>query len=115
MKNDFISSKVCDSLCLNLSVVTKNSLKSLFKPLLKDEKLNVTFLPSDKHKDGVNRGLYVLAFASVILDGRSPSEYAFKVDEMRNHYVRCLSEGKLLPFLAIKTKMTTRKVRIVTI
>ena len=74
--------QVCDSLRSNLSAVTKKSLKSIFKPLLKDGKLNVTFLPSDKQKDGVNCGLYALAFASVILDGRSPSGYAFKVDEI---------------------------------
>lgn len=87
---------------------------SLFKPLIKDGKLDVAFLPSDKQKDGVNCGLYALAFASVILSGRSPCEYAFKVDEMRNHYVRCLSEGKLLLFPA-KTKRITRKERILTI
>ena len=106
--------QVCDSLRSNLSAVTKKSLKSLFKPLVKDGKLTVTFLPSDKQRDGVNCGLYALAFASVILDGRSPSEYAFIVDEMRNHYVRCLSESNLLPFPATE-KVITQKVRIVTI
>ena len=106
--------QVCDSLSSKLSHVTKKSLKSLFTPLIKDGKLEVTFLPSDKQKDGVNCGLYALAFASVILSRRSPSEYVFKVDEMRDHYVRCLSEEKLLLFPA-KTKKITRKERIVTI
>ena len=98
--------QVCDSLRSNLSAVTKKSLKSLFKPLVKDGKLNVTFLPSDKQKDGVNCGLYALAFACVILDGQSPSEYAFKVDEIRNHFCWCLIEENLLPFPAT-TKATS--------
>ena len=102
--------KVCDSLFSNLSAVTKKSLKSLFKPLVSDGKLNVTFLPSDKRKEGLNCGLYALEFASLILDGQSPSEYAFKVDEMRNHFLRCLSEESLLPFPA-----TIKATQIVTI
>ena len=79
---------------------------------MKDGKLNVTFLPSDKQKDGVNCGLYALAFACVILDGQSPSEYAFKVDEIRNHFCWCLIEENLLPFPAT-TKATRIKVRTV--
>ena len=70
---------------------------------MKDGKLNVTFLPSDKQKDGVNYGLLV------ILDGQSPSEYAFKIDEMRNDFLRCLSEENLLPFQPT-TKATRSKV-----
>ena len=92
--------QVCDSLRSTLSAVTKKSLKSLFKPLVKNKKLQITFLPTDKKKDGVNCGLFALAFASVILDGRSPSDYAFTVNEMRDHYIRCLSECNLLPFPA---------------
>ena len=80
-----------------------SKIKSLFKPLVKDGKLNVTFLPSDKQKDGVNCGLLV------ILDGQSPSEYAFKIDEMRNDFLQCLSEENLLPFQPT-TKATRSKV-----
>lgn len=106
--------QVCDSLRSNLSAVTKKSLKSLFKPLMRNEKLKVTILPSDKQKDGVNCGLFALAFASIILDGRSPSDYIFKVDEMRNHYIHCLNECKLLPFPAPE-RATPGKIRMVTI
>ena len=106
--------QVCDSLRSTLSAVTKKSLKSLFKPLVKNKKLQITFLPTGKQKDGVNCGLFALAFASVILDGRSPSDYAFTVNEMRDHYIRCLNECNLLPFPASE-KAATRKVRIITI
>ena len=95
--------KVCDSLFSNLSAVTKKSLKSLFKPLVKDGKLNDTFLPSDNQKDGVNCGLLV------ILDRQSASEYAFKIDKMRNDFLQCLSEENLLPFQPT-TKATRSKV-----
>ena len=56
--------------------------------------------------------MYALAFACVILDGQSPSEYAFKVDEIRNHFCWCLIKENLLPFPAT-TKATRINVRTV--
>ena len=106
--------QVCDSLRSSLSAITKKSLRSLFKPFMSKKKLKVAIVPSDRQKDGVNCGLFALAFASIILDGKSPSHYCFKVDEMRDHYIHCLKESTLYPFPAINKKIRANS-RCVTI
>ena len=39
-------------------------------------------------------GLFAIAFAADILDGKSPSEARFSVDEMRGHLISCLEKQK---------------------
>ena len=56
--------QVCDSLRTNLTSVSKQCLKSLYQPLLKNGKLEVTFLPVEKQTDGLNCGLFALVYAS---------------------------------------------------
>ena len=82
--------QVCDSLCTNLTSVSKQCLKSLYQPLLKNGKLEVTFLPVEKQTDGFNCGLFALAYASILLDGKSPTDFRFLVKKMRAHYINCL-------------------------
>ena len=53
--------QVCDSLRTNLISVSKECLKSLYQPLLKNRKLEVTFLPVEKQSDGFNCPLFALA------------------------------------------------------
>ena len=43
-------------------------------------------------------GLFAIAFAADIFDGKSPSEAIFSVDEMRGHLISCLETQKLSPF-----------------
>ena len=95
--------QVCDSLRTNLTSVTKQCLRSLYKPLLNENgKLEVTFLPVEKQTDGFNCGLFALAYASIILDGKSPTDFQFLVNEMRAHYIKCLKEVTLHPFPVIE-------------
>ena len=86
--------QVYDSLRTNLTAVSKKYLKSLFQPLVKNGKLEVTFLPVDKQIDGFNCGL----FASILLDGKSPVDARFIVNEMRSHFIKCLKDPYLYPF-----------------
>ena len=60
--------QVCDSLRANLTSVSNQCLKSLYQPLLKNGKLEVTFLPVEKQTKGFNCGLFALAYASILLD-----------------------------------------------
>ena len=71
--------QVWDSLRTNLTLVSKQCLKSLYQPLLKNGKLEVTFLPVEKQTDGFNCGLFALAYASILLDGKSPTNFRFLV------------------------------------
>ena len=94
--------QVCDSLRTNLTSVSKQCLKSLYQPLLKNGKLEVTFLPVEKQTDGFNCGLFALAYASILLDGKSPTDFRFLVKEMRAHYIKCLKDVTLHPFPVIE-------------
>ena len=53
--------QVCDSLRTNLTSVSKQCLKSLYQPILKNGTLEVTFPPVEKQTDGFNCGLFALA------------------------------------------------------
>ena len=89
---------MCDSLRTNLTSISKKCLKSLFQPLVKNGKLEVTFLPIDKQTDGFNCGLFALGYASILLDGKSPVDARFVVNEMCNHFMKCLKDAPLYPF-----------------
>ena len=54
--------------------------------------------PVQRQPDGYNCGLFAIAFAAEILDGKSPSEAIFSVDEMRGHLISCLEMKKMKPF-----------------
>ena len=73
-------------------------MKSLFQPLVKNGKLEVTFLPVDKQTDGFNCGLFALGYASILLDGKSPVNARFVVNEMRNHFMKCLKDAQFYPY-----------------
>ena len=87
--------QVCDSLRINLTLVSKQCLRSLYQPLLKNGKLEVTFLPVEKQIYGFNCGLFALAYASILLDGKSPTDFRFFVKEMRAHHIKCLKDVKV--------------------
>ena len=65
---------------------------------MKNGKLEVTILPADKQTNGFNCGLFALDYASILLDGKSPVDARFIVNEMRNHFMKCLKDAYLYPF-----------------
>ena len=58
----------------------------------------LTFLPVYKQTDGCNCGLFAIAYAAEILDGKSPMEIVFHVNEMRRHLILCFEQQELTPF-----------------
>ena len=90
--------QVCDSLRTNLTSVSKKCLKSLFEPFVKNGKLEVTFLPVDKQTHDFNCGLFAWGYVSILSDGKSPADARFVVNEMRNHFMKCLKDAHLYPF-----------------
>ena len=105
--------QVCDSLCTNLTSVSKEWLKSLYQPFLKNGKLEVTFLPVEKQSDRFNCGPFALVYASILLDGKSPIDFRFLGKKMRAHYINCLKEVTLHPFLVIEnTAPSTNKAKL---
>ena len=58
----------------------------------------IYFLPVQKQPDAYNCGLFAIAFAAELIDGKSPSDAMFSVEKMRGHLIKCLQEQKLTPF-----------------
>ena len=65
---------------------------------MKNGKVEVTFLLVDKQTDGFNYSLFTLGYASNLLDGKSPVDVRFVVNEMRNHFMKCLKDSHLYPY-----------------
>ena len=101
--------QVCDNLRTNLTSVSKQCLKSFYQPLLKNGKLEVTLLPVEKETDGFNCGLFALAYASILFDGKSPTDFRFLVKEMRTHYIKCLKDVTLHPLRTLLHRATKLK------
>ena len=59
---------------------------------MKNSKLEETFLPVDKQTNGFNCGLFTLGYLGILLDGKSPVDVRFVVNEMRNHFMKCLKK-----------------------
>ena len=55
-------------------------------------------VPDLQQLDGYNCGLFAIAFASVVLDGKSPGDANFDVAQMRKDVISCLENKHLLPF-----------------
>ena len=104
--------KVCDtlrtSLRSSLSRITKKCMKSLYR-LFVDEtgKLVVSIVPVQKQNGGYNCGLFAIAFAAAILDGKSPEDEYFDVSKMRHHLIYCLVNETLIPFPKVDKRPRT--------
>ena len=90
--------QVCDSFRSNLTRSLRKSIQSHYKHYVANggEQI-VTFLPIQKHPDGRNCGPFAIAYAAEILDGRSPSEAVFDVNNMHEHLITCLEMQRLIP------------------
>ena len=86
-----------DSLNTTLTRSSRKSIRSLYKHYFAGDEV-ISFLPVQRQPGGYNCGLFAIAFAAEILDGKSPSEALFSVDEMRGHLISCLEMQKLSPF-----------------
>ena len=89
--------QVCDALNTALTRSSRKAIRSLYKHYFSGDEV-IPFLPVKRQSDGYNWGLFAIAFAAKILDGKSSSEAIFSVDEMRGHLISCLATQKLSPF-----------------
>ena len=89
--------QVCDSLNTALTRSSRKAIRSLYKHYFFGDEV-ISFLPVQRQPDGYNCGLFAIAFAAEILDGKSPSEAIFSVDKMCGHLISCLETQKLSHF-----------------
>ena len=62
------------------------------------ERATISFLEFQRQPDSYNYGLFAIAFAAELLDGKSPTNATFDVDKMRAHLISCFEGQKLTPF-----------------
>ena len=67
--------------------------------------IEVTFLPVGKQIYGYNCGFFALGYASNLLDGKSPVDARLVVNEMRNHFMKYLTDTHLHPFPTLEKLM----------
>ena len=89
--------QVCDSLNTALTHSSRKAIRSLYKHYFAGDEV-IFFLPVQRQPNGYSCGLFAIAFTAEILDGKSPSEAIFSVDEMRGQFISCLETQKLSPF-----------------
>ena len=89
--------QVCDSLNKFLTRSSRKAIKSLYKNFFTGTEI-ISFIEVQKQPDAYNCGLFAIAYAAELLDGKSPSNAVFAVDRMRAHLISCLEEQKLKPF-----------------
>ena len=91
--------QVCDSLYETLGSVTKKCLKAFYKSLLgKDGKHSVTMIPVQKKEDSSSCKLFVIPFATNILEGISLAEFEFNVTSMPKDLWECLEKQQFFAF-----------------
>ena len=87
--------QIYDSLHTTLTRSARKAIQSLYKHYFQQP---ISFLPVQRQPDSFNCGLFAIAYAAEIIDGKSPSEAVFAVDLMRKHFMSCLEKLKLSPF-----------------
>ena len=82
-----------------MTQASKKSIQALYRNFTRDNpNVMVTFLLVQKQQDTHNYGLFTVAFAAEILDGKSPIDAVFHVCQLRNHIIYYLESGALTPF-----------------
>lgn len=89
--------QVCDSLNYTLTRSSRKAIQSLYKNYFSGTVV-ISFIEVQKQPDSYNCGLFAIAFAAELLDGKSPSDAVFVVDKMRAHFISCLEQQKLGTF-----------------
>ena len=95
--------QIFNSLNVALTQGSQKSVQTLYKKIADDdEKIIISFLPVQKQSGTYNYGLLAKAFGVEVLDGRSPIDTVFDVQNMRTHLIQCLKSKNLAPFLKCK-------------
>ena len=76
----------------------KEVLRDFYKNYIKDDTLNVKYAFVQKQDGNSDCGLFAIAFAVDLVEGRDPCDIVYDQTKMREHLVNCFKEGKLLSF-----------------
>ena len=63
------------------------------------DKINVTVLPVQQQTNGIDCGVYAIAFAHYIVENKDyPAVVAFDQVRLRNHLLKSIKDNEILPF-----------------
>ena len=68
--------------------------------------INVNVIPVQQQSNGVDCGVFSIAFATALAHGFDPSEMSFDLHQMRPHLLKCFAEEYMTPFPTTKKRIT---------
>ena len=88
--------KVYDSLYMKMP---RSTIKQVCSLLASSEpSITLQFEPSDRQLNGNDCGLFALAFCTALCAGKDPQGLRFDQKTMRQHLLKCLTQGHMEPF-----------------
>ena len=70
--------------------------------------LIIHVMPVQQQKNGVDCGLFSIAFATSLAFGEDPSNSTYDSAALRPHLIKCLTSGRIAPFPKIEGKRVVR-------
>ena len=64
----------------------------------KEQSINLSLLPSSQQKNGFDCGVFAIANAAALLYNLDPSKIEFDASVIRDHFKKCLKNGKMTSF-----------------
>ncbi len=98
----YSSVKVYDSLYTHLPPSTKEEICSLLEST--EPVIHVDFVNTQLQANGVDCGLFALAFCAALCEGQNPQELQFNCSAMRSHVLTCLEKGEMTTFPCHRVK-----------
>ena len=71
-----------------------------------DAELKITVEPVQQQSNGVDCGVYAIAFATSLAFGEDPCKITYDEPKMRAHLLHCLKSRKMIPFPKVQSKIT---------
>ena len=58
----------------------------------------INIKPVQQQSNGVDCGLFAIAFVTSLLNGEDPAKVTYDTDDLRPHLMRCFASGNICPF-----------------
>ena len=101
--------QVFDSLYTTASTTLKKQIATFLTTM--KPSITLHFMDVQMQSGGSDCGLFAIAFATALVDGKKPGKFLFQQGEMQAHLCKCLELGKMTPFPIIRNRRTPSKIK----
>ena len=101
--------QVFDSLYTTASTTLKKQIATFLTTM--KPSITLHFMDVQMQSGGSDCGLFAIAFATALVDGKKPGKFLFQQGGMRAHLCKCLELGKMTPFPIIRNRCTPSKIK----